>query len=415
MNRPFNNCLVLLGILLCILVGSVVVLIPNLPVEDITWTPSPTNSLTQTSENDPVTITLSFTPTSLPTFVPSLTLMPPSLEPTASLPATLSPTAVSTELDETPKPEFLVGTYEELLGANSQPGQKTIYVKGRIEVRKTIQLTAGTTLTGWDETALLTNTATYTGPIMQVANICPSSNAVWNVVVYNMRFDRTPTPGFLGTNGDSFSVVRSCNVWLDHNSMRHGSDGNLDVTECTRCKITNNIIAEAIRRGFHRDSAGNMDEHSMGMIITACIECEVAGNMFISNKERNPRIDGCDGCLILNNLIVNPRSTPSIISCPSGNCPIIYSGNVLLWRVDSASTDLIAISGTFTGLWVDNLLLVRASDRTKLSQIPYRTDIPQYRPALDIMTDVGALPRDAEDARLIKCSTDKTCEIIDWS
>lgn len=411
--NPYKSLVVLI-----VLVGCTT--LPSTPGEP-TWTAtltSPTLEPTRTLENVPTPTIPSFTPTISPTSASTLVLTPMTSEPAVTLPVTLSPTAVSTVSEGTPSPEFLVETYEQLLTANQLPGKKTIIVRGKIAIKKAVWLSAGTTLTGWDVNSMLTNVATYAGPIMQIVDNCPSALEPneWNVVVYNMRFDRTPTPGFLGPNGDAFSVVRSCNVWLDHNSFRHGSDGNLDLTDCTRCKVTNNIIAEAIRKGFHRDSAGLPDEHSMGMIITDCTDCLVAANMFVSNKERNPRIDGCFECMILNNLIVNPRSTPTVITCSTPCNGIIYSGNVLMWRVDNPSDDLVALSGmVFTNLWVDNRELVRASDHSKLSAVPYTTTIPQYRAANDIMPDVGAQPRDGEDARLIECSIFKTCEIIDWS
>lgn len=70
----------------------------------------------------------------------------------------------------------------------------------------------------------------------------------------------------------------------------------------SRITLRNSLIAEGLNVG-----TGTDDPHSMGLLIGASVEgVEVAGNLFASNKLRNPVVGGGASAFIANNFVYNP-------------------------------------------------------------------------------------------------------------
>ena len=137
-----------------------------------------------------------------------------------------------------------------------------------------------------------------------------------NVIVRHLKF-RPGTPGLNRALVDCFTVENTQDVYLDHISCAfaydEGLNGHKDVRRVT---IGESIIGP------------NADPHSKGTLwcsdpVRWCGQITEARNLFFTNKDRNPNVDGKGGHKYpydaVNNYFYNPRSEFAEIWCSNSN------------------------------------------------------------------------------------------------
>ena len=142
--------------------------------------------------------------------------------------------------------------------------------------------------------------------------------AAANVIVRHLKF-RPTSPGKNVAMSDCFTIENSNSVYLDHVSCSYaydeGLNGHQDVSLVT---ISNSIIGP------------NIDPHSKGSLwcsdpISACGRITDRLNLYFSNRDRNPNLQGRGGADYpfdaINNYYYNPQSAFAEIWCS-------YSGGI---------------------------------------------------------------------------------------
>jgi len=122
---------------------------------------------------------------------------------------------------------------------------------------------------------------------------------------------RPTWPAGVPENADAITIAScgSCqsppaDVLLENVSISWGVDENLGLwgEQVARITLRNSIVSEALEDAGHAKG-----KHSMGMLIGTEIEAvSVVGNVFISNRNRNPVISAGASAYVANNLIHNP-------------------------------------------------------------------------------------------------------------
>lgn len=119
------------------------------------------------------------------------------------------------------------------------------------------------------------------------------------------------TDGIVAEGGDAHDII------VDHCSLTWATDENLSASgprfagstreewrnsTAHRITFSNNIIAEGLSNATHAKG-----EHSKGSLIHDNVrEVLIAGNLYMSNRERNPLFKGGSSAALVNNLICNP-------------------------------------------------------------------------------------------------------------
>lgn len=133
-----------------------------------------------------------------------------------------------------------------------------------------------------------------------------------NVIIRHMKF-RPSSPGLNPALSDCFTIDNSNSVYLDHLSCSYaydeGLNGHRDVSLVT---ISDSIIGP------------NVDPHSKGSLwcsdpISVCGKITERLNLYFSNRDRNPNLDGKGGASYpfdaINNFYYNPLSEFAEIWC----------------------------------------------------------------------------------------------------
>lgn len=259
-----------------------------------------------------------------------------------------------------------------------------------------------------------------------------------DVIVRHLRV-RPGSAGFAKHSGwecDAIDVFKGSNVIVDHCSLSWATDENLSASgprfagksaaawrAGTSHGITfsNNLVAEGLAHSTHSHG-----EHSKGGLIHYNVgDVLVTGNLYASNRQRNPLFDGGARGVIVNNLIHNPGSQAVMLSSqpadigdhsvPEGKVAIL--SNVL--QPGPSTLKHIALLRVSGGTWrvlLDDNVLLRSAQlvETPLPGITLACEMPFSVPAFQVLpgekvrehvlANAGAQPwqRDPIDARIIE-------------
>ncbi|QNG48491.1 pectate lyase family protein [Sphingobium yanoikuyae] len=258
-----------------------------------------------------------------------------------------------------------------------------------------------------------------------------------DVVVRHLRV-RPGSAGFAKHSGwecDAINVFQGSNVIVDHCSLSWSTDESLSASgprfggktptawragTSHRITFSNNIVAEGLAHSTHSHG-----EHSKGGLIHYNVgEVLITGNIYASNRQRNPLFDGGARGAIVNNMIYNPASQAVMLSSqpedigdhlvPEGKVAIL--ANVLQPGPSTLKRlPLLRVSGgNWRVLLDDNVLLGGAQlVETPLPSIILACKMPFSVPAFEVLpgnqvreyvlANAGAQPwqRDPIDARII--------------
>lgn len=369
------------------------------------------------SETDTPTVTKSPNPTA--TFTPTFTLTAtltrtftntptPTRTRTPTITPTVSPTFKPATIVPTPTNERFIDTEAELTSCLALTGAKTCTVIGSFATSKRTNIGSDTVLRCVGENTVITNTP---GNVYEIARVVGATN----VYVSNCRFRRTPNT-VRATTGDAFAVINSSWVYIDSSSFYWGVDGSLDINNVQHVWVTRSIIAETLRNSTHSEG-----QHSMGMAILYSSDVNILGNVFVSNKERSPRVGssgvGTDGTVqpinIGGNLIYNPGSYSSVITADDSPTRVNYFANTTIPGLDTPVTLPVAITGANSLMYASDILQIREIDRVRVVSVPFATAPVLYPVANEQLDGIGALPHDATDKRLAACIAARNCRIVD--
>lgn len=271
-----------------------------------------------------------------------------------------------------------------------------------------------------------------------------------DVIVRHLRV-RPGSAGAAKRSGwecDSLNVFTAHDVIIDHCSFSWGTDENLSVSgprflgsgpqqwranTSHRVTLSNNIIAEGLANSTHSHG-----EHSKGSLINHEVrDVLVVGNLYASNRQRNPLFGGGASGAVINNLIQNPASQVVMLSSLPQDVGRNQVETGVVWIqgnvVDPGPATVRGIGlirEEGTGQWQvysrDNLLFSGAQPAERnlanvklLTAPPFRIPYLIPRPAREVrdvvIANVGARPwaRDVIDRRIIADVVARRGRIID--
>jgi pectate lyase len=123
---------------------------------------------------------------------------------------------------------------------------------------------------------------------------------------------------------DSLAIIGAENVIVDHVSTSWSTDGTLDIAYSSNVTVQWSIISEALYNGNHVNGP-----HSMGMLLNTADHVTIHHNLFVSNRERNPRVASTTFADIVNNVMYNFGSTTTFISSDNAPASANFVGNYL--------------------------------------------------------------------------------------
>lgn len=204
-----------------------------------------------------------------------------------------------------------------LRACTSLAGRRTIVFRtsGTITLESPIAIVAGN-LTIAGQTAPPPGIQLRMAPHSQGQPMYVKGPTAANVIVRHLKF-RPGTPGMDRALVDCFTVENTQDVYLDHISCAFAYDEGLNGhNDVRRVTIGESIIGP------------NVDPHSKGTLwcsdpVRWCGQITEARNLFFTNKDRNPNVDGKGGNKYpydaVNNLFYNPRSEFAEIWCSRSN------------------------------------------------------------------------------------------------
>ena len=244
-----------------------------------------------------------------------------------------------------------------------------------------------------------------------------------DVIVRHLRFRRGMSSSEEADRNDSLQLLNARRVILDHVSVSWGVDENVGIANSSDVTIQWSIIAEALRGSNHPKGA-----HSMGLLVQGMGQgVSIHHNLFAHNDERNPRIKIAGATDVVNNLVYNSGSVPTVVTDEPGRVNINYVGNTYWKGVDSpASDDTLDLRPT-AGHGIEvyaagNEAPVPSATLSGEGQVwaadePFPTPSIITQPATEaaqlVLERAGAFPRDAVDRRLVDEVTSGSGSIID--
>ena len=239
-----------------------------------------------------------------------------------------------------------------------------------------------------------------------------------DVIVRHVRFRRGVAVG----DGDSINIKNAQNVILDHVSASWGVDENIGVSNpASNITIQWSIISEGLRNANNSDGP-----HSMGTLLySSGSGFSLHHNLFVHNVERNPRINVNGVADIVNNLIHNPGSIPTVITSDFGPVKVNYVGNTYRKGTNSRRDSYaVAVTKTKYDIGVYALgnalpsggtVVVRESAFVVSSPYPAAAVAiqPASTAAQAVQERAGAAPRDPVDARVVANAQNGSGAVID--
>ena len=202
----------------------------------------------------------------------------------------------------------------------------------------TIMLQSPLTLNG-DRATIAGQTAPGDGILLRAAETM-SPGALFrinrdDVVLRHLRLRRGASGADSAESNDVLQIRGARDVMVDHVSVSWGVDENLAINDSSNVTIQWSVIAEGLLHSNHPKGP-----HGTGMLLYGTGQgVSLHHNLFAHNNERNPQIKVGATTDIVNNLIYNPGSTPTVITDEFGMVRLNYVGNTYLKGVDSPSND----------------------------------------------------------------------------
>jgi len=307
----------------------------------------------------------------------------------------------------------------------------TIPLKSRIDVVDPYLTVAGQTAPGGGITLRMDPAAT---PCVDKGTMLVSTH---DVVIRYLRLRPGPTP-CADDSHDALTIYKAGteNVVIDHVSMSWAVDEVLNTYDGSQnITISNSIIAEGLSSSTHPQG-----EHSKGGLLGGVDAHNVSlhGNLFVSNKDRNPQISGVSVADVRNNVIYNygtgSGSGVTLVSSSKGEPRVNWVGNY--YKPGPSSDPNRPEFGVYTGTtgatwqwygegnmrWTaDGLASARVHSSAAASRVqsPFAaapvTTTSAETAYQQVLEHAGAaVPfRDAVDRRLVQSAVDGTGRLID--
>jgi pectate lyase len=143
--------------------------------------------------------------------------------------------------------------------------------------------------------------------------------ATHDVIIRNLRIRRGP-----GRAGDNLWVrSESSNIIIDHCSLTWATDEQASITENSRnVTLSWSIIAEGLY-----DSTNPEGPHSMGTLTNSTQNVSIHHNLYAHNDKRNPKMAGDTHTEVINNVVYNWKSLPTLVSTQGEEGPAF--GNII--------------------------------------------------------------------------------------
>jgi hypothetical protein len=307
----------------------------------------------------------------------------------------------------------------------------TIRLQSRIDVVDPYLTVAGQTAPGGGITLRMDPTAS---PCTDKGTM---KVATHDVVIRYLRLRPGPTP-CADDSHDALAIYEAGteNVVIDHVSMSWAVDEVLNTYDGSQnITISNSIIAEALSNSTHPEG-----EHSKGSLLggVGAHNVSMHGNLFVSNKDRNPQISGLSVADVRNNVIYNygtgSGSGVTLVSSSKGEPRVNWVGNYYKPgpSSDPSRPEYAVYSGTTGATWqwygdgnmrwtAAGLQPARVHSGAAGSRVqtPFAVAPVTTTSAATAYTDVLAYAgatapyRDAVDQRLVTSVKDGTGRIID--
>lgn len=231
-----------------------------------------------------------------------------------------------------------------------------------------------------------------------------------NVVLRHVRLRRGPGDALSAESNDVLQIRNARDVMVDHVSASWGVDENVAINDSSNVTVQWSVIAEGLLRSNHPKGP-----HGDGMLIYGEGRgVSIHHNLFIHNNERNPRIKVGGVVDLVNNIIYNPGSTPTVLTDEFGRVSLNYVGNTYLKGPDSPASDYALdprpTSGNGFGIYALANLLPGGADPVagavfrSASPLPAPPVITQpfLQASARVLERAGAQPPDEVDIRLVR-------------
>jgi pectate lyase len=229
-----------------------------------------------------------------------------------------------------------------------------------------------------------------------------------NVVLRYLRLRRGAASADSAESNDVLQIRSARDVMIDHVSVSWGVDENLAINDSSNVTVQWSVIAEGLLHSNHPKGP-----HGTGMLLYGDGQgVSILNNLFAHNNERNPRIKIVGLVDVVNNVIYNPGSTPTVMTDEFGMIHLNYIGNTYRKGVDSPSNDYAVdarpTSGNGFSIHAAGNMLPGGVDpvlgAVHRSPTPFPGPPLVVRPALAalaaILEHAGALPHDSVDQRI---------------
>lgn len=227
-----------------------------------------------------------------------------------------------------------------------------------------------------------------------------------DVVVRHLRVRLGPVAHERGE--DALRIEDAQRVAIDHCSLSWGVDETCSVVRSRQVVFSRCVIAEGLRRAGHEDG-----DHSMGMLLRGATALRIVNCLFMRNENRNPQVEEGSrvelaGCLVsryrrglrLNDLD-EPSAPGSVFAIGNRFVAPRRRGEEIV--VDDSATHVRLVLRRNVGPRGEDWDLVsfeNAGGRAAVEDLGDLRSLDGRAEALDLAR-VGALPRDACDARLV--------------
>lgn len=235
-----------------------------------------------------------------------------------------------------------------------------------------------------------------------------------HVVLRHLRV-RLGRPASRDLGEDALRIDRSTYVVVDHCSFSWGVDETCSVVDSDHVTFSSCVVAEGLRRAGHEDG-----DHSMGMLVRGGHDLWLVRCLFMRNENRNPQVEEGSTVFLEGNLVSRYRRGLRLndLDDPPPD-PLDSSRQLASVRArgtrfvaprargeeivvdDSVTHALLSLEGNVgpRGRDWEAATLTNPGGRAALERATL--DDPRPAPAAFELDRVGALPRDACDARLV--------------
>jgi hypothetical protein len=230
--------------------------------------------------------------------------------------------------------------------------------------------------------------------------------AASDVLVRHLRFRLGPVARERGE--DALRVDGCTRVVLDHCSFSWGVDETCSVVGAGAVTFSDCVIAEGLRRAGHEDG-----DHSMGMLVRGTDSLTLLRCLFMRNENRNPQVEEGSGVFLQSCVVSRYRRGLRLNDLDDPGAPAMVTVDALRFVASRKNGEEIVVDDSATNV---RLLVHRTvgprgqgwalvsfeneGGRPAVERFAVPDELAQPPTPIDLAR-VGALPRDACDARLV--------------